>query len=286
MSDVFRCLVCGKGEAQLVFAGCRDYYLGKPFPVDYYRCRACTLLQQHPVPKDVSAFYEDYPIHVRKSRLYDFLRWLVMSPIYYDLRRHPPGTRLVDYGCGDGSYLETQRGRGYALAGYEADAGQAGRLAERLGFPVHSDLERLFAAEGGKTDVVTMHFVVEHLTDLEAGFDTARRLLKPDGVFYFVVPHADSVEARLFGRKWHNLDPPRHVSFPELPHVHRLAERHGFRLDEHAPVPFPNGFAASVPVVLSGRFRFPLFALALPLGILFSRLSPTGSHAYWLRRSS
>lgn len=36
------------------------------------------------------------------------------------------------------------------------------------------------------------------------------------------------------------------------------------------------GFAASVPVVLSGRFRFPLFALALPLGILFSRVFARG----------
>jgi len=36
--------------------------------------------------------------------------------------------------------------------------------------------------------------------------------------------------------------------------------------------------------VLSGRFRFPLFALALPLGVVWSRLVPTGSHAYWLAR--
>jgi hypothetical protein len=99
-----------------------------------------------------------------------------------------------------------------------------------------------------------------------------------------VVPHEHSLEARLFGRKWHNLDPPRHVSFPEAAHVQALAERHGLRLEKHAPVPFPNGFAASVPVVLTGRFRFALFALALPLGVLFSRLVRTGTHAYWLRR--
>ncbi len=280
----FRCLVCAGSDAQLVYAGCADYYLGTPFRVDYHRCRACGLLQQHPVPKDVSAFYEDYPIHTKKSRLYDALRWLVMGGLYYDARHHPPGTHIVDYGCGDGSYLETQRGSGYDLTGYEGDAAQAGRLTERIGLPVHHSLDALFAAVDGKADVVTMHFVVEHLTDLPAGFETARRLLKPDGIFYFVVPHEDSLEARLFGRKWHNLDPPRHVSFPEAPHVQRLADEHGLRLEKHAPVPFPNGFAASIPVVLSGRFRFPLFALALPLGLVFSRLAPTGTRAYWLRR--
>jgi SAM-dependent methyltransferase len=284
VSDAFHCLACAGSDAELVYAGCHDYYMGTPFRVDYHRCRACALLQQHPLPKDPAAFYEDYPIHTKKSRLYDALRWLVMGGLYYDARHHPPGTRIVDYGCGDGSYLETQRGYGHALTGYEADEGQAGRLSKRLGLPVHHSLDTLFAAVDGKADVVTMHFVVEHLTDLERGFDTARRLLKPDGVFYFVVPHEDSREARLFGRMWHNLDPPRHVSFPEALHVLRLAERHGLRLEKHAPVPFPNGFAASVPVVLTGRFRFPLFALALPLGILFSRLSPAGTRAYWLRR--
>lgn len=280
----FRCLGCGGGEARPVLLGCRDYYLGSPFEVDYHRCRACQLLQQHPIPKDVTAFYDHYPIHARKSPLYDALRWLVMSPVYYDLRREPPGAQLVDYGCGDGGYLEAQRSRGYELAGYEADAGQAGRLSERLSLPVHSDLSQLFGALGGRTDVLTMHFVLEHLTDLDAGFAAAERLLRPNGVFYFVVPHADSLEARLFGRKWHNLDPPRHVSFPEPPHVERLAERHRLRLERHKAVAFPNGFAASLPVVLSGRFRFSLFAVFLPLGIAFSRVWPTGSRAYWLRR--
>jgi len=286
VSGGFRCLVCSAAEAQPVWLGCPDYFLGKPFLTDYHRCRSCRLLQQHPLPRDVSAFYEDYPVHAPKSPLYDAVRWLVMKHLYFDGRALPAGTRLVDYGCGDGSYLETQRDRGFALAGYEADASQARRLTERLGVPVHSDLARLFAEGEGATDVVTMHFVVEHLTDLDAGFEAARRLLKPAGLFYFVVPHEDSLEARLFGRKWHNLDAPRHVSFPAPAHVADLAARHGFRLERHAPAAFPNGFAASLPVVLSGRFRFPLFALALPLGLLFSRLCPTGVRAYWLRRLS
>jgi len=284
VSAGFRCLVCHAGEAQPIWLGCPDYFLGKPFVTDYHRCLSCRLLQQHPLPGDVSAFYEDYPVHVPKSRLYDGVRWLVMSRLYFDARDLPRGARLLDYGCGDGSYLETQRAHGLTLAGYEAEASQARRLTERLGLPVHSDLARLFAEAEGTMDAVTMHFVVEHLTDLDAGFEAARRLLKPEGRFYFVVPHEDSLEARLFGRKWHNLDAPRHVSFPAPAHVLELAARHGFGLERHAPAAFPNGFAASIPVVLTGRFRFPLFALALPLGLVFSRLCPTGVRAYWLRR--
>jgi SAM-dependent methyltransferase len=280
----FRCLVCQGEEGDLVHAQCRDYYLGTPFLVDYWRCRACRLLQQSPIPTDISAFYRGYPVHAPKSKLYALLRALVMSPIYYDARRHRAGTALLDYGCGDGGYLETLAGRGFRLAGYEQDEAQAARLCERLGIPVEADREALLAAHAGTLDVVTLHMVLEHLIDPDMALADAHRLLKPGGVLYFVVPHEDSFEARLFGRQWHNLDPPRHIFFPEVEHVRRLADRHGYALVRDSPAAFPNGFAASVPVVLSGRFRFSLFALALPLGIVYSRLVPTGSHAYWLTR--
>jgi SAM-dependent methyltransferase len=280
----FRCLVCGSADATLVYAQCQDYYLGTPFKVDYLRCRTCALLQQSPLPADVSAFYHAYPVHAKKSKLYAVLRSIVMSPLYYEAGGHPAGTALLDYGCGDGGYLEAVVGRGFRLLGYEPDRVQAARVQERLSVPVHFDQKALLASEGGALDVVTLHMVLEHLTDPDAALRTARHLLKPGGVLYIVVPHRDSLEARLFGRRWHNLDPPRHISFPELPHMQTLAARHGYALVRHSPVPFPNGFAASLPVALTGRFRFPLFALALPLGVLFSRLVPTGSHAYWLTR--
>ena len=284
MNGAFRCLLCRGGEAAPVHRDCPDYYLGTPFRVDYVRCRACGLLQQHPVPADVSAFYRAYPVHAPKSPLYATLRGIVMAPMYYDASAHPAGTALLDYGCGDGGYLETLTGRGFRLLGYEPDAGQAARLAERLGAAVYSDPEELLASHAGTLDVVTLHMVLEHLTEPDDALAVARHLLKPGGRLYVVVPHHDSLEARLFGRRWHNLDPPRHVCLPGVEHVQSLAERHDYALDRHGPVAFANGFAASLPVVLTGRFRFPLFALFLPLGILYSRLVPTGSHAYWLTR--
>ena len=284
MSASFECLICHGDDSELVYQDCPDYYLGTPFKADYVRCRACGLLQQSPIPPDVSAFYHAYPVHAPKSRLYAALRWLVMSSIYYDARRHPAGTAILDYGCGDGGYMETLGGRGLRLHGYEKDPAQAARVAERLGLPVHADIEALVASMSETFDVVTFHKVLEHLTDPDEALAAARHLLKPGGLLYLVVPHADSIEARLFGRKWHSLDPPRHISLPAVAHVRRLADRHGYALSRHAPIPFPNGFAASVPVVLSGRFRFALFALAFPLGVVWSRLVPTGSHAYWLSR--
>jgi SAM-dependent methyltransferase len=281
----FRCLVCQGGERTAAYLGCEDYYLGTPGRFDYYRCRGCGVLQQSPVPADVAAFYERYPVHARKSASYRALRMLVMSSVYYDLGRQPRGTVLLDYGCGDGGYLERYRGRGFTLLGFERSPAQASRVAESLGVPVYAEAAALVREHAAAVDVVTMHFTLEHLTDLDEAFRTVRALLRAGGLFYYVVPDPSSFEARLFARKWHNLDPPRHVSFPDREAARRLGERHGFEVYAEHPVAFPNGFAASLPVVLTGRFRFPLFALFMPLGIAFSRLIPTGCRAYHLVRA-
>jgi SAM-dependent methyltransferase len=232
----------------------------------------------------VSPFYDRYPIHAPKSAPYRVLRRLVMSPVYFRTTGLARGSVLLDYGCGDGSFLEEQAGTGIERVGYEPDPDHAAALTDRLGVPVYADAELLLRDLRGGVDALTMHFVLEHLTDLEGTFAQVSQLLRPGGVFYFVVPHASSFEARLFGRRWHNLDPPRHISFPEHQNVTALAAASGMRLLSEWPVAFPNGFAGSLPVVLSGRFRFPLFALSLPLGIAFSRLCPTGTRAYLLRK--
>ena len=254
----FRCLACRGREAEAVHVGCPDYYLGQPFVVDYHRCRVCGLLQQVPVPTDVSNYYVEYPSHARKSALYKALRRVVMRAVYYDAKPLPKGTVLLDYGCGDGGYLAVNRERQLNLLGYENDASLASNLTTQLGLPIYADMDELVRRHGGAVDIVTMHFVLEHLTDLDAALTNVRLLLKPGAKFYYVVPDPSSFEARLFGKRWHNLDPPRHVSFPNSETARRLAARHGLEVVAERPIPFPNGFAASLPVVLTGRFRFPL----------------------------
>jgi SAM-dependent methyltransferase len=282
----FRCLACGGSARTLVYGGCRDHYLGAPLVVDYHRCDGCGLLQQWPLPTDLASLYEDYPIHARKSIAYRLTQRIVMRPSYYDAGAgaHAPGNVILDFGCGDGGFLDTLQGRGFELVGYETDPDHARRVSEHLSLPVLADLDELVSRYEGRVDVVTMHFVLEHVADLASTFDTVHRLLRPGGTFYYVVPDPWSREGRLFKRAWHSLDPPRHLSFPTGPVAQLLADRHGFMLERTVSVPFPNGVAGSLPVVLTGRFRFPVFLLAMPIGVVWSRLAPSGMRGSFLRR--
>jgi SAM-dependent methyltransferase len=286
MTAPLTCMNCGGHRAQVVHEGCADHYLGKPYVVDYVECVDCGLVQQTPVPSDVAPFYDAYPIHQAKGRAHGVLRRLVMGQVYHRVSAETPGLVLLDYGCGDGSYLESVGSEGLTRIGFELDAAQALRLTERLGVPVYSDAEALMRDHAGRVDIVTMHFVLEHVTDLHAVFALASRLLRSGGVLRIVVPNVRSWEHRLFGVKWHGLDPPRHISFPDMGALEDLASGHGMRLTDERSVAFPNGVAGSVPVVLTGRFSYALFLLSMPLGIVASRVAPSGARAYTLVRDS
>jgi SAM-dependent methyltransferase len=287
MTFAFSCIQCDFASSTPFLLDCKDYFLNKPFRVNYYKCDGCGLIQQVPIPLDVTPFYENYPVHQKKSTLFRLMRKLVMSACYFNVKSilrtsEPP--LLIDFGCGDGWFLEANRHPGVALAGFEVDQSLADHLSNELQLPVYANEAELLRDCEGRADVVTMHFVLEHLTDINHTFEIVRKLLKPGGIFYFAVPDISSWEARIFGKKWHNLDAPRHISFPEARSIEQLSERWGFEAIKHRAVPFPNGVAGSLPVVLFGRFKFSIFLLFLPLGILLSRMFPSGNAAYWLKR--
>lgn len=278
----FQCLCCAGRAAAPFHLRCRDLYVGTPFLADYYRCTSCGLVQQSPVPRDLTPFYRSYPVHQRKSALLKAVRAVLMSRAYY----RPTGRvrLLLDFGCGDGSYLARVTGMALRAVGFEPDARLAADVAARTGAKVFSDAVDLLRRHDRAFDAVTMHSVLEHLNDLHGAFALTARLLRPGGVFHAVVPQASSAESRLFGRRWHGLDPPRHVSFPEPPVVNRLAREHGFTVIRQEAVPFPTALAGSVSNVLVGRFSFPVMAAVLPFTLPFTLVEPGAVRAFTLLR--
>lgn len=211
-----------------------------------------------------------------------------MSACYFSLKLRNSEKNimksLVDFGCGDGWYLSANRSRGFSLAGFEPHSKFTENLSCRLGIPIFSELKSLFEMHEDKTDVVTMHFVLEHLTNLNEAFETVNRLLKKGGIFYFVIPNIASWETKLFGKKWHNLDPPRHISFPEPKAISELARKWGFTIISEKNKSFPNGIAGSLSVVLAGNFSYPLFIMFMPVGVILSKIFPSGNKGYILQK--
>ena len=278
----FTCLNCGGTDAFLFLSGCADYYMGKPGLFDYYRCGACALTQIHPIPADLSRFYESYQVHSEKSWLHEAMRKKLMGKGYYTPAEGGRKLLVLDYGCGDGWYLREMKLKGHDVAGFEANAEHAAELAKQLGAPVFADPHELQKTHAATFDVVTMHFVMEHLSDLAGTFAAANLLLKPGGKFYFMIPNIDSMEAKLFGRKWHGLDAPRHLQFLTSEHIKTLARRSSFDIEGMNYFSLPNGFAGSLSAVLAGRFVYPLFAALMLPSLVASAIFADGNLAVTL----
>lgn len=278
----FQCMLCGTVEFRPWLTNCPDYYLQKGGPVDYVECAACSLVQQHPLPDDVCALYEEYPIHSPRNVLQRLARRLFQRQVYFRSTTDSRRRILLDYGCGDGTFLREMKPRFSAVCGYEPNDVHAAALSEQMDVPVYSSLEKLCAERAAAFDQVTAHYVLEHVDDLPGVFQTFRTLLKPAGVLHLAVPNIRSWEARLFKHRWHGLDAPRHLVFPEAAHFKMLAKTYGFRISQIAFAMFPNTLAASLATVLLGRchpvllmgFILPswLISLAAPQGTLILRM--------------
>jgi SAM-dependent methyltransferase len=278
----FKCILCGATETRPWLTGCADYYLQKGAPVDYVECTACSLVQQHPLPADVSALYKDYPVHSSRSAFQRLARRIFQHQVYFQTAPGSGHQTLLDYGCGDGTFLREVQKRFGTVCGFEPGGAHADALSEQLNAPVYSSIEKLCAERARKLDIITAHYVLEHVNDLCGAFGTFKTLLKPGGLLYIAVPNIRSWEARLFKPRWHGLDAPRHLVFPEAVHFKTLAEKYGFSVSQISFAAFPNTLAASLATVLSGRCRPALLmgliipswlaALAAPQGTLIIRM--------------
>lgn len=121
-----------------------------------------------------------------------------------------PGARVLDIGCGNGSFLWQMRSLGWQVCGVEPDP-RAAAHARAAGLDVRDGLLQQQSFPEAHFDGVTMTHVIEHLHD---PMDTLRRcwrLLKPGGQLTLATPNLGSSGHQLFGADWLALDPPRHL---------------------------------------------------------------------------
>lgn len=139
--------------------------------------------------------------------------------------------RLLDIGCGNGTFLASMRERGWEVLGVEPDP-EASRLArERYGLEVVTDTLEGAALPVSSADAITLNHVIEHVPDPVALLEECCRLLQPGGKLVAVTPNVESLGHRLFGARWPHLDPPRHLHLFSQRTLQACAEKAGLRTE-------------------------------------------------------
>lgn len=118
--------------------------------------------------------------------------------------------RLLDIGCGNGSYLQEAHRLGWQPFGLEPDP-NAAAACRRAGWEVFPGALPQSGLPDDYFDAVTMSHVIEHLHSPIEGLREVRRILKPGGMLWIATPNVESIGHQTFRTCWRPLEPPRHL---------------------------------------------------------------------------
>ena len=176
--------------------------------------------------------------------------------------------RLLDVGCGGGSFLKIAREMGAQVQGVEpSEHGVA--ICEAEGLPVfHGTLTEFLKTSPGSFDLITANHVVEHHPDPVAFLAEIKTLLDLQGSIWIALPNAGSFFSRQLRDLWHSADLPVHLHHFTARSLETAFMQAGLKVDTLRSES-ENSLPGSLALLLRRRAFIPgRITLALTRGIL------------------
>jgi 2-polyprenyl-3-methyl-5-hydroxy-6-metoxy-1,4-benzoquinol methylase len=193
---------------------------------DLSLCRACGTLYDSILPtSDREMPYDFYYIEetpVVPEFIDKRLEEIVNSFAPYRLTN-----RLVDIGCGAGSFLMTAKRANWDAEGVEVSPATVERLRSS-GLEVFSGELGQAAFPTAHFDVVTASELIEHVHDPSSLIAEIARVLRPGGLFWATTPNARGASARILKLNWSIISPAEHLHLFSIRGLIKLLSRHGF----------------------------------------------------------
>lgn len=223
----------------------------------YWRSSYCDapdrrdLQQEHP-----SAFQGQGREGRRFGSLISAVRaWCARYRVRHALLSADGPTQVIDFGCGQGYFLDALRASGHHCLGIEISE-TTGRQAMAKGHAVLRSLDAL--PDHSYAAAVSVH-VIEHLPEPDEILAALRRVLRPHACFYFEVPNAHSWQARLFGRLWLHCEAGLHVHHFTRPALAGLLAAHGYKAERIGTYSFEHGLLGWVQSFFNLIFPYNRF---------------------------
>ncbi|HKP54365.1 MAG TPA: class I SAM-dependent methyltransferase [Chloroflexia bacterium] len=117
---------------------------------------------------------------------------------------HPLTGKLLDVGCATGLLVAHALSKGLDAEGIDSSEWAVGKANLRTGGRCRRlDLDTAEASTFSSSyDIITMHSVLEHLSDPSRALELLFKLCRPGGVVYIQTLNADSLMHRVMGEDW------------------------------------------------------------------------------------
>ena len=190
-------------------------------------CRSCATIYTAHLPSiDQSQDYDGYytPENLTVAAFIE----KHLDEIVSTFEPYRKNNRVLDVGCGAGTFLEAAGRAGWKAIGVEVSRTASEHIRQR-GFEVFCGELQQANYPHDHFDVVIASEVLEHVPDPRTMIEEIARVLRPGGLLWATTPHGRGISARLLGSKWSIVCPPEHLQLFSVASMKKLLGSAGFR---------------------------------------------------------
>lgn len=201
------------------------------------QCNQCGLVYTNPRPDDeaLTAYYtfnnewdyrfvQDWFIENADLQRPTWQRFLRV------MQHWQPHGRLLDVGCGAGTFLLEAQKMGYDVVGQEVAPYFVDYGREQHGLEILQGELADLVLPASSLDIATAFDVIEHHPDPKSLLQEMHRLLKPGGLIVISTHDIGNLYARLYGERWRYLNPIGHLTYFTRSSLQAMLRQVGFEV--------------------------------------------------------
>ena len=211
----------------------------KKYEFEMDKCESCGLIFCNPYPSrkqiyhyynsEMKKFENDFFINSFEKRLNIFY------PRIEIIKKYRKSGKILDIGSSIGVFLEALNRfeHNFQLTCCDIDKDSCAKLKNR--YPkvdvINSDFVDI--EKKPEYDIITMWDTVEHIVDQNLLFNSVKKMLRKNGLFFFSTPNTDSFEWMVANTEHVQLLPPGHVNLLNIKSISKLLKNNGFSLKNY-----------------------------------------------------